>query len=81
MRGTFPWSVALGYYNDDAFVDVAVSNTFDSSFNIYLGIGNGSFGTSQLDSSTGSNSNPLSIMFGDFNNDNQQDIVVVNDSN
>ena len=43
VRGSGPRSISLGYYNDDAFIDMAVSLLWDVSINIFLGTGNGSF--------------------------------------
>jgi hypothetical protein len=73
-----PWYVTLGYYNSDDFLDISVGNSLDSSISIFLGTGNGSFGTINT-LSTGYESIPWSVMFGDFDNDGQQDIVVAND--
>ncbi len=77
-RGSEPWYVALGYYNNDNLLDMAVSSGFDSSINIFLGTGNGAFGTPHT-LSTGYGSWPWSVMFGDFDNNNPQDLVVAND--
>lgn len=65
----------LGYYNDDSFLDMAVGLTSDASIHIYLGMGNGSF-EPPIRLPTGEYSFPRFVIFADFNNDNQQDIVV-----
>ena len=78
ILGSQPEGVSLGYYNDDAFIDIVVSLFFDSSINIYLGTENGSFeGLTRL--STGLETMPTDVQFADMNNDNQQDIVVFGD--
>jgi hypothetical protein len=78
IHGFQPWFLSLGYYDDDTLVDIAVGVSYDSSIQIFLGIGNGLFGT-RIRLSTGYNSVPWSVMFDDFNNDHQQDLVVAND--
>lgn len=75
VRGSYPKSISLGYYNDDAFIDMAVSLLFGASINIYLGIGNGSFRPPER-LSTGNYSHPSDIKFADFDNDQQEDIIV-----
>ena len=75
VRGSYPWSISLGHYNDDSFIDIAVSLYFDTGINIYLGIGNGSF-RAPTRLSTGDYSRPAYLRIADFNNDHQDDIVV-----
>jgi hypothetical protein len=76
-RGSFPWAVALGDFNNDTLLDIAVSNAYDSNIGVFLAIKNGSF-TAQKTFYTGFASLPYCLAFGDFNNDNQPDIVVGN---
>ncbi|CAF2871850.1 unnamed protein product [Rotaria sp. Silwood2] len=73
--GSLPWSIALGYLNNDTFLDIAITNGWYNNIGIIMGYGNGTFGVQNM-FSTGFNSLPNSIAFGDFNNDNQLDIVV-----
>ena len=75
IRGGSPRSISLGYYNDDTFLDIAVSLLSDASINIYLGSENG-FLKTPTRLSTGQLSAPRSVMFADLDNDHQQDIVV-----
>lgn len=75
-----PFSISLGYYNNDPFLDIVVSTSSyfyrNSSINIYLGTGNGSFiPSSKL--SNGRYSIPSVIMLADFDNDHQQDIALL----
>ena len=78
VGGSEPWYLALGYYNNDALIDIVVATTYDSSINLFMGTGNGMFGApTRL--STGSGSNPWSVMFADLDNDHQEDIVAGND--
>jgi hypothetical protein len=71
-----PVSVALGDFNNDTHLDVAVANYDTHNIGIFLGHGNGSF-LSQTSFSTGS-SRPVSLAVGDLNNDHWLDIVVAN---
>ena len=75
VRGSRPWSISLEHYNDDAFIDIAVTLIYDSSISVYLGFGNGSFeGPTRI--SIEKDSVPIAIRFADFDNDGQQDIAV-----
>jgi hypothetical protein len=72
-----PYSLAVGDFNKDHQLDIAIANYGTSNVGILLGYGNGTF-ASQKTYTTTPNSNPSSIALGDFNNDNQLDIVVAN---
>ncbi|CAF3297399.1 unnamed protein product [Rotaria sp. Silwood2] len=72
-----PSYVAIGDFNNDHQLDIAVSNTGIYNISIYIGYGNGSFAT-KITHSINSKSNPLGIAIGDFDKDNQSDIVVAN---
>ena len=75
IRGALSSSVSVGYYNADPFIDLAVTNMYDASLSIYLGIGNGSFEISdRID--TGYKTQPEFAIFGELNGDRQQDLVV-----
>jgi len=74
---SIPYSVAVGYFNKDNRLDIAVANYGTNNIGIFLGYGNGTFADQQT-YTTLSKSNPSSIAVGDFNNDNQTDIVVSN---
>jgi hypothetical protein len=69
--------VAVGDFNNDDHLDIAVANSATNNIGILLGYGNGDF-ADQLTYSTGTDSVPSSISVGDFNDDNHLDIAVVN---
>ena len=73
---SFPYSVAVGDFNRDSNLDIALANYGRNSIGILRGNGDGTFG-SQVEFSL-SSSRPLFINVGDFNNDRRMDIVVVN---
>ena len=75
-----PESVAVGDFNGDGKMDVAVTNSFNSSGNtvtILLGNGNGTF-QSRVDYPTGTF--PQAVAVGDFNGDKKQDLAIANNS-
>ena len=72
-----PRSIAIGDFDNDAQVDIAVATYKVSSVIVYFGQGNGSF-ASQVVFYTSNDSHPYSIATGDFNNDARLDIAVVN---
>ncbi|CAF4246712.1 unnamed protein product [Rotaria sp. Silwood2] len=74
--GSIPYWVAIGDFNNDTLLDIAVANYGTHNIGIFLGNSNGSFSnqiTFPLDSSR-----PVSLAIGDFNQDNRLDIAVVN---
>jgi hypothetical protein len=75
--GVVPWSVILGNFNKDTKIDIAVANAADSSIYIFYGRGDGNFDfpdTILIEDV----SYTFCMASGDFNNDNQVDIVVGN---
>ncbi|CAF1023077.1 unnamed protein product [Adineta steineri] len=74
--GSRPYSLAIGNFNNDTFLDIVVAHYGANSIGVLLGYGNGSFGD-QVITSLGS-SRPLSLSIGDFNKDNKLDVVTVN---
>ena len=75
--GSIFWYVTVVDLNDDTQLDIVVTSLFSYSIGVFFGFGNGSFAP-QKTFSTGFLSNPTSIAFSDFNNDNQLDVVVSN---
>ncbi len=75
--GSGPYSITVGDFNNDSRLDIVVANPGTNNIGIFLGYGNGTF-SSQTTFSSGSDSNPLSVAVGDFNNDNRLDISVAN---
>jgi hypothetical protein len=73
-------SLAVGDFNHDNHSDIVVTNSGTNQIGILLGNGNGSF-ASQIVYSNAPGSNPVSVALGDFNNDNQLDIVVASFAN
>jgi hypothetical protein len=71
------YSLAVGDFNDDNHLDIAIANYDIDNIGIFLGYGNGSF-QSQNTYTTGYSSNPSSIAVADLNDDNHLDIVVAN---
>ncbi|CAF1431265.1 unnamed protein product [Rotaria sordida] len=76
-RGTRPYWVAFGDFNNDYEIDMVTANHHDNSISIFLGQGNGSFGDVKT-YPTGDGSMPMYVNVGDFNNDHKLDIIVVN---
>ncbi|CAF4301274.1 unnamed protein product, partial [Rotaria sordida] len=74
-NGSQPQSFAIGDFNNDNHMDIAVVNSRTNNVGIFLGYGNNSF-TNQLTYTTGVA--PKAVALGDFNNDSNLDIVVVN---
>jgi hypothetical protein len=74
--GSNPSSLAVGDFNDDHYLDVVVANYDADNIGIFLGYGNGTL-ANQIVYSTDPGIGPWSVAVGDFNNDNQLDIVVV----
>ena len=72
-----PSFLAVADFNNDNRFDIAVINYGTDSVSIFIGFGNGIFQFFQRHS-TGYDSFPASFAIGDFNNDNQLDIVVAN---
>lgn len=75
--GSTPRAVALGDFNNDGHMDIAVANYDAYSTGVFLGYGNGNF-SRQTIYSTGLNSFPVAIAVADFNNDSHIDIAVAN---
>jgi hypothetical protein len=77
--GTNPRWIALGFFNNDAIVDMAVANEGSDSVSIFTGDGDGTF-TAQttLVDADGVGDQPFSVAVGFFNNDANADLAVAN---
>ncbi|CAF1334145.1 unnamed protein product [Adineta steineri] len=75
--GSFLYGIAVGDFNDDKYLDIAVAVGNQNSVDVYLGKGNGTF-FKETRYDTGINTFPEDIVVADFNNDGDQDIAVVN---
>jgi uncharacterized repeat protein (TIGR01451 family) len=71
-------SLAVGDFNDDGHLDVAVANNWNGNVGVLLGNGAGGFGSLKTFSSGGSD--PQCLAVGDFNRDGNLDLVVTNGS-
>ena len=75
--GTNPHSIIIGDFNQDYQLDVAVSNHDTNNISVLIGYNDGSFAVPTMHS-TGVDSGPFGMTAGDFDNNNQSDIAVVN---
>ncbi|MBI4325036.1 MAG: VCBS repeat-containing protein, partial [Chloroflexi bacterium] len=71
--GTSPSSVAVGDFNGDGKLDLAVANRISDNVSILLGTGTGSFSAA---TSFAVGSGPTSVAVGDFNGDGKPDLAV-----
>ncbi|CAF1570793.1 unnamed protein product, partial [Adineta steineri] len=72
-----PQSVAVGYFNNDTWIDMVIANSIVNNIAIYFGYGNTTF-SKQIEYSTGLYSTPSMVAIGDLNNDARFDIAVAN---
>ena len=75
-KGSHPYSVALGDFNHDDQLDIAVTNYNLDNVDIFFGFGNGSFSNSTA-YSTGFGCNPFYVIADDFNHDDLADLAVI----
>lgn len=66
-------AIAIGDFNGDGNLDLAVTNSNDGNVSILLGNGDGTFGTSQ---DYGTGVGPEAVVIGDFNGDGVLDLAV-----
>jgi hypothetical protein len=69
------FGVAVADFNGDGKMDLAMNNNGNNTVSVFLGNGDGSFGTGQA-SVTGNN--PQWISTADFNGDGKQDMAIAN---
>jgi hypothetical protein len=74
--GAYPVSIAVGDFNGDGKLDLAVANQAGKNLTILLGNGDGTFTPAASSPSTGDG--PFSIAVGDFNGDGKLDLAVAN---
>ncbi|MFC1586972.1 beta strand repeat-containing protein [Planctomycetota bacterium] len=75
VLGNFPYRIAVGDYNKDGDLDLALTNWFGNNVSILLGNGNGTF-AAKVDYAVGTT--PYEIINGDFDNDGNLDLAVTN---
>jgi FG-GAP-like repeat/FG-GAP repeat len=76
--GSNPSSVAVGDFNADGKLDLAVANSDSNNVSVLLGNGDGSF---QPPVSYGVGSSPSSVAVADFNGDGKPDLAVASKGN
>jgi hypothetical protein len=72
------WSVALGDFNGDGKLDLAVANGEENSISVFLGNGDGTF-QSAKNTTVGLFPSPIAV--GDFNGDGAFDLAFQNEGN
>jgi Flp pilus assembly secretin CpaC len=73
--GNAPIALASADFNGDGHQDLVVANSADGTVSIFLGVGDGTFGT-RTDITVGKS--PSAVAVGDFNGDGHTDIAVTN---
>ena len=71
-------SMVAADFNNDGYLDLAITNIQSFTVIVILGYGNGTFGAATT-YSTGNGSSPDAIEAGDFNGDSYLDIVIANE--
>jgi uncharacterized repeat protein (TIGR01451 family) len=74
--GAGPDALVVADFNGDGRADVAIANTLDGTVGIYLGNGDGTFRSPNNYVAGTSFNTSMSIAFGDFNGDGNQDLAV-----
>lgn len=73
--GSYPFAVAVGDFNGDGKLDLAVTNSTGNTVSVLLGNGDGTF-KPQVQYATGAR--PTSVVVGDFNRDGKLDLAIAN---
>jgi hypothetical protein len=73
--GNSPSAIAVGDFNGDGKLDLAIVNSADNTVSILLGNGDGTF---QVQTTYATGRSPSSIVIGDFNGDGYADLAVLN---
>jgi FG-GAP-like repeat/Domain of unknown function DUF11/FG-GAP repeat len=76
--GDRPENVALGDFNGDGKLDLAIANFFSNNVSVLLGNGDGTFRSAV---NYGAGVQPSSVVVGDFNQDGKADLAVANNGN
>lgn len=72
-----PVAVVTGLFNDDTFPDIAVANNVSGTVSILLGLGDGTFDEEEDPFRVLVGAAPIGIGVGDFNNDREDDLLVL----
>ena len=77
--GAYPSAIAIGYFNGDAFADLAVANEIDGTLSILVGDGTGAF-AAVTGNPFSLSVNPLAMATGDFNGDGSADLAIAGEN-
>ena len=73
--GDGPFALAVGDFNNDGDLDIAVANIYSDNVSIFMGGGDGTFSSATV---YDVGINPTSIAAADFNGDSKPDLAVTN---
>src|SRR5207302_875020 len=74
--GASPYSVAMGDFNGDGHLDLAVANGGSNDVSVLLGNGDGTFRTATVVQTFGTSMSPICVSVGDVNGDHKDDLAV-----
>jgi hypothetical protein len=75
--GVYPLGLATGDFNSDGRLDLVTANFGSNNLSLILGNGMGGFGL-PMTMGIGAGMSPSSVVVGDLNNDNRQDLMTTN---